>query len=166
MVAAYAISHTDLFRTAVIGTGITIDPATFMFSEPTTDSWRKGILNVLNMPNPFDDTDHRWSDVSPALNASRIHASLLIQPPENEYLLALQLFAAMRHAGKAVEMYVYPDEGHLMTRHPVHQLYRLTRSVDWFSCWLNDRDPRSGAQRRQCLDWKKLDRDRQTKASG
>lgn len=156
MVAAYAISHTDLFKTAVLGTGVTIDPATYLFSEPTTDSWRKGILKVLNMPNPFDDDGHQWADVSPALNAARIHASLLIQPPEDEYLLALQLFAAMRHAGDAVDMYVYPDEGHLMTRHPVHQLYRLSRSVAWFSCWLKDDGAATAADRRQCAYWKSL----------
>ena len=139
MVAAYAIANTDLFAAAVIGTGITIDPATFMFTEPTPDSWRKGILDYLRMPNPFQDSTGAWQTISPALNANKIRAPLLIQPPENEYLLALQLFAGMKAAGAPVDMYVYPNEGHLVTREPSHQYWRNRRSIDWFDFWLNGR---------------------------
>lgn len=135
MAGALAISTGTLFRTAVIGTGVTIDPATYMFTEPTTDSWRRGMLEFFKMPNPTTDMKP-WEKISPALNAKRIEAPLLIQPAENEYLLALQLFSAINHAGGTVDMYVYPNEGHLFEREPVHQLWRNQRSIDWFSFWL------------------------------
>ena len=160
MVTAYAISHTKLFKAAVIGTGITIDPATLMFLEPERDSWRKGLLDVLNLPHPLDDDGRRWSSISPALNAASIETPLLIQPPESEYLLALQLFAAMSHARDPVDMYVYPGEGHLVTRSPMHQLMRQQRSVDWFAFWLTGQEDRMTAKDGQYALWERLREER------
>jgi dipeptidyl aminopeptidase/acylaminoacyl peptidase len=137
MVTAYAISHTNLFHAAVIGTGITIDPSALMFTEPLGAPTGQSLLDVLNVPHPIDDHDGRWAEISPALNAIGVSAPLLIQPPESEYDLALQLYAALNHAGKPVDMYIYPNEGHLVTRLPSHQLMRQARSVDWFDFWLN-----------------------------
>lgn len=136
MVAAYALSHTNMFKTVVIGTGITIDPATLMYTNAVRDSSENGLLEVLNMPHPIDDHDDKWKAISPALNASAIMGSLLIQTPENEYLSAVQLFSALEHANVAVDMYIYPNEGHLLTREPAHQLSRMRRSIDWFTFWL------------------------------
>lgn len=135
-VVSYGISHTDLFATAVIGDGITIDPATFMLTQPTVPSWRSGVLDFLGLPPPDKDPEGRWPSVSPALNAKHIRAPLLIQPPENEYLDGIQLFAAIQHAGGTVDMIVFPDEGHMVGRSPAHQYWRAVRSVAWFDFWL------------------------------
>jgi dipeptidyl aminopeptidase/acylaminoacyl peptidase len=140
MVAAYALSHTNIFKTVVIGTGITIDPATLMYTNTVRDSWENGLLEVLNMPHPLDDSTNKWKAISPALNAAAIKGSLLIQTPENEYLSAVQLFAALEHAGGMVDMYIYPNEGHFLTREPAHQLSRMGRSIDWFTFWLGGND--------------------------
>lgn len=125
-----------MFKTVVIGTGITIDPATLMYTNAVRDSWENGLLEVLNMPHPIDDDDDKWKAISPALNARAIVGSLLIQTPENEYLSAVQLFSSLEHANVAVDMYIYPNEGHLLTREPAHQLARMERSIDWFTFWL------------------------------
>ncbi len=135
-VIAYAISHSDLFAVAVIGTGVTIDPDSYYLTAPTSDSWRKNIPTVMGLPRPTDDRQGVWSAISPALNAARIRTPLLIQAPESEYLFALQLLASIQDARGTTDMYVYPNEGHMVERQPIHGYWRARRSVDWFAFWL------------------------------
>ena len=136
MVVAYGISHSSAFSAAVIGTGINIDPMSYVFAAPTADSWRKGYLDVLNLPPPTRDPSNLWQAVSPALNAKAITAPLLMEPAESEYLASLQLFTYMQDAGKPVEMFIYPGAEHLFGRYPVQQLTRANRAIAWFERWL------------------------------
>lgn len=136
MVAAYAISHSDLFAAASIGTGITIDPGTYFITAPVHDSPRKSFTTAMGLPKPNDDPHKIWNAISPALNAQRIRAPLLIQPPESEYLFGLQLYTYIQDAGGTVDMYIYPNEGHSSSRSPVHQYFRDKRSIAWFAKWL------------------------------
>lgn len=134
--ATYAISHTKLFHAAVIGSGVTIDPATYSLVAPAGDSWRKAVYEVIGMPKPDSDPNHLWDDVSPALNARSIDAPILMQTTENEYLFNLQQYAYLQDAHKTVDMYVYPGEGHMASGRPIHQFLRNQRSIDWFVKWL------------------------------
>ncbi|MDE1917862.1 MAG: Atxe2 family lasso peptide isopeptidase [Sphingomonadales bacterium] len=134
--ATYAISHTSLFRAAVIGSGPTIDPGTYAIVAPAGDSWRKAVYRVIGLPKPSDDPGHIWETVSPALNARSVTAALLIQTPESEYLFNLQQYAFLQDAHKEVDMYVYPGEGHMASGRPIHQYWRNKRSIDWFVRWL------------------------------
>ncbi|MDR6709302.1 dipeptidyl aminopeptidase/acylaminoacyl peptidase [Novosphingobium sp. 1748] len=156
MVGAYALSHTDMFKTVVIGTGITIDPATLMFIDPVRHGWNTSLLDVLNIPHPLDDEEGRWKAISPALNAAKVRGSLLIQTPENEYLSAVQLFSAIQHAGGASDMFIYPHEGHLITREPAHQLSRMRRSIDWFDFWLLDHARVNATNAGDIAHWQEL----------
>ncbi|WP_169805721.1 prolyl oligopeptidase family serine peptidase [Novosphingobium rosa] len=132
----YAISHSQTYRAAVIGSGPTIDPGTYAIVAAAGDSWRKAVYRVIGLPKPSDDPNHVWKTVSPALNAKSILTPLLIQTPENEYLFNLQQYAFLQDAHKEVDMYVYPGEGHMASWQPVHQYWRNKRSVDWFAKWL------------------------------
>lgn len=143
--ATYAISHSDLFAAAVIGSGPTIDPGTYSIVAPAGDSWRKGVYDVIGLPRPSDDPNGKWQQTSPALNARTVTAPLLMQPPESEYLFCLQQYAFLQDAGKTVDMYVYPHEGHMASGQPVHQYWRNKRSVEWFGKWL--RTPHQPQQR-------------------
>lgn len=134
--ATYAISHTKLFHAAVIGSGVTIDPATYTLVAPAADSWRHAVYDILGMPKPDNDPNHLWEKVSPALNARSIDAPILMQTTENEYHFNLQQYAYLQDAHKVVDMYVYPGEGHMASGRPIHQFWRNQRSVDWFVKWL------------------------------
>ncbi|WEK43257.1 MAG: Atxe2 family lasso peptide isopeptidase [Candidatus Sphingomonas colombiensis] len=134
--ATYAVSHSRLFRAAVIGSGPTIDPGTYSIVAPAADSWRKAVYEVIGLPKPLDDPDHIWEKTSPALNAHAVDAAILMQPPESEYLFCLQQYAFLQDAGKDVDMFVYPSEGHMASGQPIHQYWRNKRSVDWFIRWL------------------------------
>jgi len=140
VVAAHALSHEDLFAAAMIGTGVTTDPTSALLAAPNVDSWRRSVPVLLGLPQPLEDTKELWREVSPAANAARIRAPLLIQSPENEYLYAIELYNAIQNAGGIADMYVFPNEGHMVGREPVHQYYRAKRSVDWFKFWLAERD--------------------------
>ena len=138
-VISYAVSHTDLFRAAVIGSGISIDSATWWVTAPTADAWRRhDVLDLVHLPRPTDDPTGIWKKTAPSLNADAIHAAVLFQPPENEYLMVTQLFAAIQDSGGATDMYVYPGAGHMLGRFPDQLLVRAQRSVDWFRFWLLD----------------------------
>lgn len=163
-VIAYAISHADLFAAAAIGTGVTIDPNSYYLTAPTSDSWRKDVLTVMGLPKPTADEEGIWRGVSPALNASRIRAPLLIQSPENEYLFALQLYTSIQDAAGTADMYIYPNEGHMVERQPAHQYWRARRSVDWFSFWLKGSAERTAGTEAQFDHWDSLRRARETVA--
>ena len=137
MVAAYALSHTDLFRAGVIGTGVTTDPSAYFITAPTPESSRRVIFPQMNLPSPERDPDGIWKAESAALNADNIHAPLLLLPPQNEYLFGFQLYTSIRDAGGIARMIIYPDEGHLASRKPSHLFSRQTNAIDWFACWLN-----------------------------
>ena len=156
MTAAYAVSHSKLFAAAVIGTGITTDPFSYVLTAPSADSWRKSVLTSLNLPLPQRDPDHVWSEISPALNAEKITAPLLIQSPENEWLMALQLYTYMQDAGGTVDMFVYPGSGHMLGRIPSHQYWRAKRSIEWFKFWLLGAEAPATGSSEVDMHWQKL----------
>ncbi|WP_454884350.1 alpha/beta hydrolase family protein [Sphingomonas oryzagri] len=149
MLAAYALSHSDLFHAAVIGTGVTTDPTSFYLTAPEPESMRRTAFSGQGMPPPDQDPSGVWPDVSAALNADKIRAPLLLLPPESEYLLGLQLYTAIRDAGGIARMIVYPGDGHLLSRQPGHQYEREINSIAWLGCWLTRSTPVTDAEKQQ-----------------
>lgn len=98
------------------------------------------------------DQDRRgWRKLSPAFNADRIQAPLLMQLPEQEYRPNVELLARLQRAGKPVELWAFPDEVHVKWQ-PRHQLAANARNLDWFRYWLQgwiDPDPAKAAQYRR-----------------
>jgi hypothetical protein len=159
-VVAYGISHSDLFSAAVIGGGITIDPLTYVLSQPTVPSWRSTVLDFLALPTPDRDPQGQWTKYSPSASARKIRAPLLIESPESEYLDSLQLFAAVQHAGGTSDMFVFPGQAHMAGRSPAQQYWRALRAVDWFTFWLRgDRDNSPGLHN-DLIHWDALRRAR------
>lgn len=149
MIAAYAISHSDLFHAAVIGTGVTTDPTSFYLTAPEPESIRRSTFSGQGMPPADQDPTGVWPAVSAALNARNIHAPLLLLPPESEYLFGLQLYASIRDAGGVARMIIYPDDGHLLSRQPRHQYEREANSIQWLGCWLTRSTPATAAEKVQ-----------------
>lgn len=77
----------------------------------------------------------RWRGFSLSLNADRVRAPLLINVGEYEMLSSLQPVTALEDAGRAVEMYVFPNESHIKFE-PVHRLAIYRRNIDWMNFWL------------------------------
>lgn len=155
IIAAHVITHSDLFSAAVMGTGITTDPAVFTISAPHADSPRALSFHGTGLPAPEDDPDGIWASVSPSLNVARIKAAVLMQPPEDEWLMALPLFSALDRSGGTVDMYVYPRAGHMLQKYPSHVAWRLRRSVEWLAFWLLGEEAPDG-DTAQYVHWRAL----------
>ena len=123
--------------------------------EPT-DYWMSSvrgrdvprILKDFEQLGSPDADSKRWKTISPALNADRIKAPLLMQLPEQEMRAAIELYARLSNTSTPVEMYAFPDEAHIKIQ-PRHQLAVYRRNLDWFRYWLQghvDPDPALGPQ--------------------
>jgi hypothetical protein len=109
----------------------------------------------LGYPPTIRSDPQFWKPFSMALNASYMNVPLLIQASDDEYVLALETFTALRESGKPVEMYVYPNEHHIKWQ-PAHRLAVYNRDVDWFTFWFqNTIDPDVGKVA-QYARWKAL----------
>jgi hypothetical protein len=74
-----------------------------------------------------------------------------MQVADEEYVLSLEAFAALREQRRPVELHVFPDEHHVKWQ-PAHRRAVYERNLDWFDFWLScreDPDPRKRAQYRR-----------------
>jgi dipeptidyl aminopeptidase/acylaminoacyl peptidase len=126
--------------------------------EPT-DYWMSSvrgrdvprILRDFEQVGSPDEDPERWKIISPALNADRIKAPLLMQLPEQEMRAAIELYARLSNTSTPVEMYAFPDEAHIKIQ-PRHQFAVYRRNLEWFRYWLqghSDPDPTVAPQYRR-----------------
>lgn len=132
--AAWAIGHTDRFKTAMIGAGISD-----WGMQAGTGDW--GILEGAlggstgwEGPGPHVHDRH-----SPISYASRIRTPVLILHGEEDTNVplgqAIHFHRALRHFGVEHEFVVYPREGHGLHER-AHQLDALRRVRAWYDRWL------------------------------
>jgi dipeptidyl aminopeptidase/acylaminoacyl peptidase len=134
----YSISHSNIFAAAIADGGSARDP---LFYYLKSESWNTLFKSWGLEGPPYEANLPKWQQMSPALNAGRITAPLLMNAPDSEYVIALQQYWEMRDHHRPVEMWIYADEGHIKHQ-PVHRLGVYDRNVDWFDYWLRDvRDP-------------------------
>lgn len=92
-------------------------------------------MRGLGYPAASENDARFWQPVSLAANAARIDTPILMQLADDEYLLALESFTALREQGKPVEMFVFPEEHHIKWQ-PAHRLAIYQRNLAWFDFWL------------------------------
>ncbi|WP_123137462.1 Atxe2 family lasso peptide isopeptidase [Xanthomonas sp. CFBP 7698] len=94
-----------------------------------------------------DETPAQWQAISPTGNLQKIHAPLLMQFAEQEYMHGLDYAIPLMQAHRA-DLYIFPDEPHNKFQ-PRHKLAVYQRNLDWFRFWLQgyeDADPRKAEQ--------------------
>jgi len=101
-----------------------------------------------------DETGGDWKAMSPVFNLDRIRIPLLMQMPEQEYMLALDYALPLIRAGLA-DMYVFPHEPHQKFQ-PRHKLAVYERNLDWFRFWLQDVEDPDPAKRGQYARWREM----------
>lgn len=124
--------------------------------EPKTVMTYGGIAwaefnRAIGYPPATVEADAFWAPVSIAHNAGNVSTPLLMQLADDEYLLSLEAFEALREKKAPAEMYVFPNEHHVKWL-PRHKLAVFERTADWFSFWLRcveDPDPAKAAQYRR-----------------
>src|SRR6266545_6454016 len=147
----FTISHSDLFQAAVASSDAGRDPIFFYFAN---SFWHRS-FKQWGLGLPDGETAARWQELSPALNAAKVKAPLLINVADSEYLHGLQYYTSLREHSKPVEMLIYADESHLKNQ-PKHRYEIYQRNLDWFNFWLQNKEDPDPAKADQYKRWREL----------
>jgi len=113
------------------------------FFKPLKEFWQLGAL---------DETSERWRLLSPVANLDKIKAPILMQMPEQEYVVALDYAIPLIREHRA-DLYVFPNEPHQKFQ-PRHKLAAYERNIDWFRFWLQGYEDPDPAKREEYKHWR------------
>jgi dipeptidyl aminopeptidase/acylaminoacyl peptidase len=133
----FALINKPIFAAAAISS-CCIDPVNVMTLAGTdfADNYQKMGAPPLTRPDKA-----YWQAASLTLNAARLDRPLLMQLADDEMLLALESYSALRDYGQPVEMDIFPGEHHIKWQ-PAHRAAIYARNLEWFAYWLqNSRNP-------------------------
>jgi dipeptidyl aminopeptidase/acylaminoacyl peptidase len=116
------------------------------------------------IPKPEGAGREFWRGIDVADHVDAIEAPILMQLADRETFGLLRLIRNLSDAGKPYDAYVFPDEAHIKWQ-PAHLNTIMTRNLDWFRFWLQDREDSDPAKAEQYLRWHKL-RELQNASSG
>lgn len=149
---AFALIHSQRRFAAAIATWTYWNPILFPLAGPKFQPR----LRDLGLDDPATEEGYRrWQDISIGLNAHRIQTPLLLQVSDSELLLETQTYTALKRANKAVEMYVFPGEGHIKAQ-PIHRLNVYRRNVQWLRFWLQGVEESNPLDPLQYARWRDL----------
>lgn len=153
--ARFALINSKLFSVAAISTCCMEEQAVTTYSgiRLAEDFAQQGYPRAGSQAD--EESRAFWKAYSFSVNAERIDQPILMQLADDEYLLALQSFTALRAAGKPVEMYVYPGEHHIKWQ-SAHRAAVYERNLDWFAFWLQGRIDPDLSKREQYRRWQAL----------
>lgn len=137
----FALINSDLFAAAAVST-CCMDANTVMTYGGI--AWADD-LHGDGYPRATEPAPEFWRPFSLAFNADRLRVPILMQLSDNEALLALEAYGALRDFHRPVDLYVFPDEYHYKWQ-PAHRRAIYERAIDWFDYWLLGR--RSAAPER------------------
>lgn len=148
-VTAWIATHSGLLAAASISSSL-LTPTYYWFNAMKGREVPDMLRQVWGLGDPDDDAA-RWRELSPALNATAFTAPLLMQLPEQEYRLNVELAARLGRSTTPVELWAFPGETHVKYQ-PRHKLAVYERNLDWFRYWLQghvDPDPLKAGQYRR-----------------
>ncbi|WP_164522024.1 Atxe2 family lasso peptide isopeptidase [Sphingomonas koreensis] len=128
-------------------------PVGFELRRMYDDSFLPPLEKFWQLGSPMG-TAVRWRRLSPVCNLDKLHAPVLMQMPEHEYLLSVDYAVPLIKARKA-ELYVFPDEAHFKFQ-PKHKLAVYERNLDWFRFWLQGVEDPDHAKKEQYRRWHDL----------
>ena len=91
-------------------------------------------------PLQSEDAPAFWNEISWARQPERVTFPVLMQLADAELLPSLETYTALKEAGSAVDLYVYPHEEHVKWE-PAHRLAVYRRNLDWFDFWFKGSAP-------------------------
>lgn len=151
-IVEYAMSHSALFRAAVLSGPAARDPYFYyMAGAEWHDRFEKWGLGGW----PDGASGANWKTLAASLNADRVVTALLVNASDSEYIADLSLVTSLEQLKKPVDLYVYPHELHVKDG-PRHRLEIYERNVDWFRFWLKDEEDPAPAKKAQYEYWRKL----------
>jgi dipeptidyl aminopeptidase/acylaminoacyl peptidase len=130
--AAWAISHYDIFRAAVVGAGTVDETAGF------GGQYHPDLTLAYMLATPWD-APQEYLAHSSIYFARRIHTpTLIFNGAEDDAVPPLEgqeLFRALSDLGVPTEQITYPGQGHNFSD-PRYMRDVVDRTVQWFHRWL------------------------------
>jgi dipeptidyl aminopeptidase/acylaminoacyl peptidase len=150
-IVAYEITHTKLFR--VVSGAAGDDSPYFYYMAPrrVQDNFSRDGMGGW----PAGKSIVNWRQLAPELNADRIDVPVLNNDPDSEFLADLALYTSLRELGKPVELFIYPNELHVVNQ-PKHRYQIYERNLDWFTFWLQSEESPDPAKGEQYQRWRQL----------
>lgn len=146
---AFALANSKRFAAASMSS-CCLEPWTSMTMSGPVYAKR---MRDFGFPAATANDRQFWAPASIALNAERIDTPLLLQLSDDEYLMALEAFTALREHGKPVDMYIFPDEHHVKAQ-PAHRLAVYRRNLDWFNFWLRGIEHDKSGRAKEYARWR------------
>lgn len=146
---SYIVGHTNRFKTAVAGAGVT-DLLSFYLDIDSSYISNMERFENSQFRNRIAFTDDEFLSESPIMNVKGINTPLLIWTGDNDQMVkssyAIKMFAALWRLQKKSTMLIYPDEPHVIVN-PVNQRDLTLKLTQWFDYqlknspkedWMND----------------------------
>ncbi|MDH2149038.1 Atxe2 family lasso peptide isopeptidase [Sphingobium yanoikuyae] len=125
--ATYALANSNLFSAAILSTCCQADTMLAFGGEGLADFYVQGGYPASRYSNR-----NFWHEGALESATKARPVPLLIQASSVEFRLGLTTYSELRHRGWPVEMFIYPDEGHVKI-HPVHRDAIYRRNVEWLT---------------------------------
>jgi hypothetical protein len=151
-VAMWVAMKSNLLR-AVSVTSPLMSPTHYLIGSLKGDAYFTGLRRNWQLGS-VDETEAQWRVLSPVFQLNRIRAPVLMQMPEQEYMLALDYAVPLIRAGRA-EVYAFPNEPHQKFL-PRHKLAAYTRNLEWFQFWLLDDEGTDREKSDQYARWRAM----------
>ncbi len=151
-VAMWAAYHSDLIAAASLATPDVTE--TYYWQRALMGAaFKEPMKSVWGLAAP-GETPEQWRRISPSHHLDRLRFPLLMQVPEQEYLVALEYFVPLIESGAPTEIRVFPHEPHYKIQ-PRHRLAVYQRNLDWFRFWLLGEEA-GGERAEQFERWRQL----------
>ncbi|MCP1374690.1 Atxe2 family lasso peptide isopeptidase [Dyella lutea] len=151
-VTMWTIAHSDLLAAASVATPV-LSPFYYVIGSIKGKDFRKGLRELWGLGAP-GETPQRWRALSPVFQLDRIHAPILFQHAEQEYMYALDYEIPLVREQRA-DLYVFPNEPHQKFQ-PRHKLAVYNRNLDWFRFWLQGYEDPDPAKAEQYTRWRAM----------
>lgn len=151
-VAMWTAYHSDLIAAASLATPAMT--ASYYWQRALKgDAFKENLKRVWGLGAP-GETPEQWRRISPSHNLTRLRFPLLMQLPEQEYLVAPEYFVPLMESGVPIEVHVFPDAPHYKMQ-PRRRLAIYQRNLDWFRFWLLGEEA-GGERAAQFERWRRL----------
>ena len=156
---AYALAFADFpFCAAIAADGI--DGS---YLQATLGGWTYGLGYELFGEHPFGKGLEKMLERSPAFNASRIRAPLMLQAMSPSAPMFLwDTFSRLKHLEHPVELFIAPriDRGTHNIQNPAQAIAIQSRTLDWWRYWLKDEEDPDSEKSSQYAAWHVLRKQR------
>ncbi|OAN58641.1 hypothetical protein A7Q26_13425 [Sphingobium sp. TCM1] len=125
--ATFALANTGLFSAAILSTCCEDEAMLQQSGESYEDFYVR-----MGYPQNHAAGKEFWriGSLSDADEAKPV--PMLIQAASSEFRMGLATYRELKRRGWPIELYVYPDEGHVKL-HPAHRMAIYNRNIEWLA---------------------------------